>query len=306
MPTAKLWVHHASMTTDPSKHIAYLTDGHQRSVDEQVQTWTKSLPKSCKTNRADLVAHWRGIYQKFLQERSTPGSMIRHNAKITAKQFVINLPNDVTPEQINTLAKAVLQDFPRHLPTAMVLHETSNRGKKHLHLQGLFSYRNGGYGGIQEEFRLNITNTMKATVTKELTGYGYHVDQGTPSGITTSERRWLNAQGSVEQRRSPRFMMSLSAIATSPKLQEYCRAQARKMLARMGAPASEEPALNAIITMEQLQSIYTPKENSLRDQSSTGHSPGAVEPLTQQALEHELIKARTWKHTRTISKNFRS
>lgn len=145
MPTAKLWVNHASMSGDPSAHISYLTNGHQLSASEQPQLWTKSLPKSCKTDRAALVAHWRGIHEKFLEERATPGSMIHHNAKVTGRQFIINLPNDISPAQINDLAKAVLRDFPRHIPVAMVLHRTSNRGKQHLHLQGLFSYRNGGY-----------------------------------------------------------------------------------------------------------------------------------------------------------------
>jgi len=304
MPIAKLWVNHLSMTGDPSAHIAYLSDGHQLSAtDEQPQIWTKSLPKICKTDRAALVAHWRGIHQKFLEERATPGSMVHHNAKITGRQFVINLPNDIIPKQINDLAKAVLHDFPRHIPVSMVLHETSNRGKRHLHLQGLFSYRNGGYGAIQEEFRLTITNKMKATVTKELTGYGYQVDPGTPSGINASERRWLQAQGSVEQRRSPRFMMQLSAIATSSSLKKYCKNQAIKMLDRMGVPASEYPALNTMDSIQLLQPISFQEKQSLQDRPSSSQPHGSVQPLTQDELQKELIKVRRWKHTKTVSRN---
>jgi hypothetical protein len=303
MPIAKLWVNHVSMTGDPSAHVSYLIDGHQLPADEQAQIWTKSLPKSCKTDRAALVAHWRGIHQKFLEERATPGSMVHHNAKITGRQFVINLPNDIAPKQINDLAKAILQDFPRHIPVSMVLHETSNRGKKHLHLQGLFSYRNGGYGAIQEEFRLTITNKMKATVTKELTGYGYQVDPGTPSGINVSERRWLRAQGSVEQRRSPRFMMQLSAIATSPSLKKYCKNQAIKMLDRMGVPASEYPALNTMDSIQLLQPISFQEKQSLQDRPSSNQPHGSVQPLTQDELQKELIKVRRWKHTKTVSRN---
>ena len=58
-------------------------------------------------------------------------------------------------------------------PLSMVLHKTSNRGKKHLHLQGLFSYRNGGYGAIQEDFRMNITGQMKNTVAETFARMGY-------------------------------------------------------------------------------------------------------------------------------------
>jgi hypothetical protein len=311
MPIAKLWVNHVSMETDPSKHIAYLTNGHQLSTGEQAQVWTKSIPKDCKTDLRALIAHWRGIFDRFLEERATPGSMIHHNATVTARQFVINLPNCISPAQINDLAKAVLRDFPRHLPVTMVLHKTSNRGKQHLHLQGLFSYRNGGYGSIQEPFRLGITKQMKETVTLELVKSGYTVDAGkqsgiSASGISASERRWLRAQGTVEQRRSPRYMMKLSAIATSPKLQNYCREQATRMLDRMGVPASEFPPLNTMNTMELLQSTCLPEKQSLQDRPSSNQPHGSVQPLTQDELQKELIKARRWKHTKTISRNFRS
>lgn len=304
MPIAKLWVNHVSMTGDPSAHIAYLSDGHQLSAtDEQPQIWTKSLPKICKTDRAALIAHWRGIYQKFLEERATPGSMIHHNAKVTGRQFVINLPNDITSAQINDLAKAVLQAFPRHIPVSMVLHKTSNRGKQHLHLQGLFSYRNGGYGSIVEDFRLGITKQMKETVTTELTRAGYSVDAGAPSGISASERRWLRAQGTVEQRRSPRFMMKLSAIAVSPNLQEYCKNQAIKMLDRMGAPASEFPAINTMNIMDQLRSISLQERQSVPDRPNSNRPHGSIQPLTQEDLQKELKRVRGWKHSTRITKN---
>jgi len=133
MPTkiAKLWVNHLSMTGDLLKHIAYLTNGHQLDPDEQQpQVWTKSLPKGCKDDHTALVAHWRGIYDRFLTKRATPESIVHHNAKITGRQFVINLPNDISQDQVNQLAKAVLKDFPRHIPVSMVRHQTTNRGKE--------------------------------------------------------------------------------------------------------------------------------------------------------------------------------
>ncbi len=304
MPIAKLWVNHVSMTGDPSGHISYLIDGHQLSADEQARVWTKSIPKTCKIDHRALVAHWRGIYEKFLEERATPDGMVRHNARVTARQFVINLPNDISADQIHSLAKAVLHDFPRHLPVSMVLHRTSNRGKEHLHLQGLFSYRNGGYGAIQEQFRLNITQQMKTTVARELTGYGYTVDAGTPSGITSADRRWLQAQGPVEQRRNPRFMMSLASVATSTKLQEYCRKQASKMLARMGLPSPVDAVLNTLDSMDQLLSIDTSRNvDRPQEQPAAGESRATHIPLTQHHLEQELIKARKWNHSTRISRN---
>jgi len=304
MPTAKLWVSHISMSGDPSAHISYLTNGHQLDADEQAQVWTKSIPKTCKTDRAALVAHWRGIYQKFLEERGNPDGMVRHNAKVTARQFVINLPNDIKAEQVNDLAKAILRDFPRHLPVSMVLHRTSNRGKEHLHLQGLFSYRNGGYGAIQEQFRLDITKTMKATVARELTKYGYTVDAGTPCGISASERRWLNARGTVEQRRNPRFMMILAAIANSQQLKEFCKRQAERMLARMRASSYVDAALNTLDSMDLLLATDTTRNvDRPQEKPATGESRASHHPLTQSELEQELIKAHRWKHTTIISKS---
>ena len=304
MPIAKLWVNHVSMTGNPAAHISYLIDGHQLDADERAQVWTKSMPKACKTDQRALVAHWRGIYDRFVQERQDPGGMVRHNAKVSARQFVINLPNDLAADHIHSLAKAVLLDFPRHIPVAMVLHRESNRGKEHLHLQGLFSYRNGGYGEIQEQFRLNITQQMKTTVTEELTGYGYTVDAGTPSGITSAERRWLQAQGTVEQRRNPRFMMSLASAATSTKLQEYCRKQASKMLARMGLPSSVDEVLNLHDSMTQLlanepiMKIDRPQEKPAAGESRACHFP-----LTQRQLEQEFRKACRWNHSTRITKS---
>jgi hypothetical protein len=301
---AKLWVNHASMTGDPSAHVAYLINGHQLEPGEQQsKIWTKSLPKTCKQHNKALIAHWHGIYERFKSERATPGSMVHHNAKVTARQFVINLPNDISDDEVHKLAKAVLQDFPRHIPVSMVLHRTSNRGKRHTHLQGLFSYRNGGYGGINDQFRLDITSTMKWTVHKELTDIGYQVDMGTPGGINSRERRWLNAQGSVEQRRNPRYLASLAAKAASPRLQAYCTKRAEAMRARVGTAQSVDAVIQTIDTMALLQSIY-PIENTnrLREQPSTCQ-PQGTEPLTQEALEKALLKARLWNHSKTITKS---
>jgi hypothetical protein len=301
---AKLWVNHASMKTDPSVHAAYLTrPGHQQNAHEEARMWTKSLPKACKTDRAALVAHWRGIYQRFLEERNTPGSSVHHNAKVSARQFVINLPNDITDAQVDKLAKAVLFDFPRHIPVSMVLHRTSNRGKKHLHLQGLFSYRNGGYGVIQEDFRLKITQQMKNTVAEELTRLGYAVDQGTPGGISNNERRWLNQQGTVEQRRNPRFMMELAKTATSSRVRAYCLKQAEKMARRIFAPPPVEEMMQLMTNMTDLSSIYPKEKNSAQGQPSTDRPHGTTEPLTKEALEKALIEARRWQDTKKISKS---
>ena len=279
MPTkiAKLWVNHLSMTGDLSKHMAYLTNGHQLALGEQQpQVWTKSLPKGCKDDHAALVTHWRGIYGRFLTERATPESMVHHNAKITGRQFVINLPNDISPDQVHQLAKAVLKDFPRHIPVSMVLHRTSNRGKEHTHLQGLFSYRNGGYGTIVDDFRLNITGLMKLTVTRELTNQGYLVEKGAQGGINTKERAWLNAQGTVEQLRNPRFMQAVASTATSPRLQAYCNKRAESMSARMGAPsATVDATLQIMTTMDQLLNTYQLEAiKPLQDKSGSGHPRG--------------------------------
>ena len=300
---AKLWVNHASMTGDPSAHVAYLVNGHQLEPSEQPQIWTKSLPKNCKTDRKALITHWRGIYERFKSERATAGSMIHHNAKITGRQFVINLPNDISDDEVHKLAKAVLQDFPRHIPVSMVLHRTSNRGKQHTHLQGLFSYRNGGYGAINDEFRLNITGVMKLTVRRELFNIGYEVDQGTPGGINTKERRWLNAQGSVEQRRNPRFLTTLATRVASPRIQAYCIKRAETMQARVGTAQSVDSVLTTMETMTNLLSIY-PGETTKRLRELSGTSqPHGTEPLTQKALEQALVRAKQWNHSKTISKS---
>lgn len=301
---AKLWVNHASMTTDPSVHVAYLTrPGHQQNAHEQVRLWTKSLPKPCKTDRAAMVAHWRGIFQRFEEERKTAGSSVHHNAKVSARQFVINLPNDISTEQVDKLAKVVLLDFPRHIPVTMVLHKTSNRGKKHLHLQGLFSYRNGGYGAIQEDFRMNITSQMKNTVAETLTHLGYAVDHGTPGSINNNERRWLSQQGTVEQRRNPRFMQELATIATSPRLKAYCLKQAEKMTRRISKPSPVDETLQILTSMPCLLTTYLKAENPAQGQPSTDRPHGTHEPLTRETLEKARIKARRWQATKKISRN---
>ena len=229
--------------------------------------------------------------------------MIHHNAKITGRQFVINLPNDISDDEVHKLAKAVLQDFPRHIPVSMVLHRTSNRGKQHTHLQGLFSYRNGGYGAINDEFRLNITGVMKLTVRRELFNIGYEVDQGTPGGINTKERRWLNAQGSVEQRRNPRFLTTLATRVASPRIQAYCIKRAETMQARVGTAQSVDSVLTTMETMTNLLSIY-PGETTKRLRELSGTSqPHGTEPLTQKALEQALVRAKQWNHSKTISKS---
>lgn len=303
---AKLWVNHASMTTDPSVHVAYLTrPGHQQNAHEQVRLWTKSLPKPCKTDRAAMVAHWRGIFQRFEEERKTAGSSVHHNAKVSARQFVINLPNDISTEQVDKLAKAVLFDFPRHIPVTMVLHNTSNRGKKHLHLQGLFSYRNGGYGAIQENFRLGITQLMKDTVVEELSRQGYYVDYGKPgTGINGKERGWLNQQGTVEQRRNPKFMKELAAKATSPRLKLYCIAQADKMSRRNTASLPIDSTFHLMNSLTELPSTY-PKGalESPQGVPNTDRPHGTTEPLTRELLGKALTKVKRWNHITKISRS---
>jgi hypothetical protein len=306
MKTAKLWVNHLSMSGDPSQHISYLTNGHQLSADERPRVWTKSIPKACKSSRTSLVSHWRGIYKKFIDERSTQGSSVHHNAKVTARQFVINLPNDISDAQVNKLAKIVLKDFPRHIPVSMVLHRTSNRGKQHLHLQGLFSYRNGGYSSIQEKFRLDITKQMKATVAVELTKQGYHVDHGRPRSINNKERQWLNAQGSVEQRRNPRFMAALSATAKSSRLHAYCKKQASVMRERMTVALSSDTLLDNLNAMDELFTIYPMEaDKSVREISARDRPHGLTTQLTVKSLKHQLIKARQWKNIRKPSRSIR-
>ena len=300
---AKLWVNHKSMSGDPSRHVAYLTNGHQLDADEQARMWCKSLPKACKTDRAALVAHWRGIHDEFVRARQTPGSCVHHNAKVTARQFVINLPNDISDEQVDKLAKAVLLDFPRHIPVSMVLHKASNRGKRHLHLQGIFSYRNGGYGAIQEDFRMNITQQMKHIVTKTLTQLGYAVDHGTTGSISNNERRWLNQQGSVEQRRNPRFMQELATIATSPRLKKYCLKQSEKMAHRVSTPPPVDETVELLASVTDLFTTYLKAENPAQGQPSTDRVREAHEPLTRETLEKARIKARRWEATKKISKS---
>jgi hypothetical protein len=303
---AKIWVNHQSMSGDPSRHVDYLTNGHQLGADEQARMWTKSLPKACKTDRVALVAHWRGIFQRFVEERKTPGSAVHHNAKVTARQFVINLPNDISSEQVDKLAKAVLLDFPRHIPVSMVLHRTSNRAKRHMHLQGLFSYRNGGYGAIQENFRMNITQQMKNTVAETFARMGYTVDRGAPGGISNNERRWLNQQGTVEQRRNPRFMKEVSKIATSPRLKAYCIKQAEKMARRISAPLPVDNTLqimSAVTAVTDLSTIYPKSDNSAQDLPRTDRPRGTSEQVTIEPLEKVLTKVKRWEATKKISRS---
>jgi hypothetical protein len=300
---AKLWVNHASMTGDPSSHVRYLVDGHQLSTDEQAQVWTKSIPKACKNDNTALISHWGGIYDKFLEERQAKGSAVHHNAKVTARQFIVNLPNDITNDQVHHLAKAALADFPRHIPVAMVLHTKSNRGKNHMHLHGIFSYRNGGYGQINEQFRLNITKQMKETVSKALTGYGYRVDHGTPGSLNGKERMWFNQQGTVEQRRNPRYMKELAKTSTSARVRAYCLKQAEKMARRISAPSPDDETMQLMTGMTDLLTTYPKEKNSAQGQPSTDRPHGTTEPLTKESLGRELIKARQWNHT---TKNSRS
>jgi hypothetical protein len=167
----------------------------------------------------------------------------------------------------------------------------------------LFSYRNGGYGAINDEFRLNVTSIMKWTVHKELTSIGCQVDMGTPGSINTRERTWFSAQGTVEQRRNPRFLTDLAAKAVSPRVQAYCVKQATAMTARMKTASSVDAVITTMETMNQLLFIY-PSEvtNRLREQSGTSQ-PQGTELLTQETLEKALLKAKQWKRTKTISQN---
>jgi hypothetical protein len=185
----------------------------------------------------------------------------------------------------------------------MVLHHKSNRGQKHLHLQGLFSYRNGGYGAIQENFRMNITDQMKATVSAELSRQGYLVDHGKPGSINGKERRWLNQQGSAEQRRNPRFMTALASIAVSPRLQNYCSTQAQKMLARIATPPPVELTMALMLNMTGLQSIYPREVNTPQGTTSTSRPHGPMKPLTEAVLKKSLMRARRWNITKKISKS---
>lgn len=307
---AKLWVNHISMEHNPADHAEYLTrpEHQQGAADERTRIWTKSLPKDCKRDRTALVKHWRGIFDEFVKARQTPGSPVHHNAKITARQFVINLPNSITDDEIDKLAKAVLLDFPRHIPVSMVLHKTSNRAKRHMHLQGLFSYRNGGYGAIQENFRMNITQQMKNTVAEAFARMGYTVDRGAPGGISNNERRWLNQQGTVEQRRNPRFMKELATIATSQRLKAYCLKQAEKMVRRISVPSPVDTTLqimSAVTAVTDLSNIYPKENNPAQDLPRSSRPPGTNEQVTVETLEKALIKARRWEATKKNSKNIR-
>jgi len=299
---AKLWVNHQSMTGDPSAHVSYLTNGHQLSVDEQARVWAKSLPKACKADRAALVKHWRGLHDRFVEARQMPGSGVHHNSRVTARQFVINLPNNISDELVNKLAKAVLKDFPRHIPVSMVLHRTSNRGRPHMHLQGLFSYRNGGYGSIQEDFRMNITKQMKQTVANEFRRFGYHVDYGKSGSINNKQRKWLNHQASVEQRRNPREMESIAARSTSKRLRAYCLKQADKMRLRMKSGTPQNDVLPLLSAMVNLPSITSRINDIHAQQTATDTLRTERVPLTNDVLQKKLLKAKRWnQHFKTAS-----
>ncbi len=293
---AKLWVNHASMTGDPSSHVRYLVDGHQLSADEQAQVWTKSIPKACKTDNTALISHWGRIYAKFLEERQAKGSAVHHNAKVTARQFIVNLPNDISNDQVHHLAKSVLFDFPRHIPVAMVLHTKSNRGKNHMHLHGIFSYRNGGYGQINEHFRLNITKQMKETVSKALTSYGYRVDHGTPGSLNCKERMWLNQQGTVEQRRNPRFIEDLAKLATSERLRTYCLKQANTMRSKIGVEQPQEMSELIMNTAILLSTIDERREILPARQTNTDTvRRGELLPAAEELLRKRLKEIGRWK-----------
>lgn len=304
--TAKLWVNHASMMHNPADHAAYLTGpGHQQSADSGcTRTWTKSMPKEFKTDRSALVKHWRGIHEKFVHERQTPGTSVHHNAKVTARQFVVNLPNNITEKQVDQLAKTVLKDFPRHIPVSMVLHRESNRAKKHMHLQGLFSYRNGGYGQINEDFRLNITKQMKQAVTAEFKRFGYTVDLGKPRSINNKQRQWLSQQGSVEQLRNPRFLASIATKTTSKRLQNYCMKLIASMKSRMQQSDSPDQLLQTLNTMVNLSSTYSKESDNRVQTPATPDRRAEQMPLTPETLQKQLLKARRWKtHTKSVSRN---
>ncbi len=300
MSIAKLWVNHISMTGNLADHISYLTNGHQMDADEPVRLFTKSIPKACKNDRTALVQHWQGIYDKFTSERARPESQIHHNAKVSGRQFVINLPNDISDKQINQLAKAVLKDFPRHLPVSMVLHTSSNRGKTHFHLQGLFSYRNGGYGSINDQFRLNITKQMKATVAAQFKKLGYTVDYGTPGTINNKLRQWLCCESTVEQRRNPFFMRDLAKKASNERLKKYCLQQAAKMEARIPKPAST--IINQVDQTHLLLTTGNQEVTGTQDPQDQVRTE-IDRPLTEEMLVKEHAKLMQWKHTKTITKN---
>lgn len=227
MRTAKPCTLFSTMTHNPGDHVRYLFDGHGMAGNEP-QLWTKGIRKEAK-NIDDIAAYWDQIYEDWKAN-------VAENATMTGKQVFVALPNDIQPEEIEKVAKAILKTVPQHHPSTITVHYTSGKNNiRNIHLHGVISMRRGGYGKTNDTYRLNSRQLAKDAVDKTLRECGYTIVKNekkyqvrarpTPPAV-----RWLKAQGwTREQLRDTTFLRrAVLPKVTSERMREWLSQEIRK------------------------------------------------------------------------------
>ena len=132
------------------------------------EIWEREENEEAALEKA-YAKYWDEVHE--LWKERTP-----KQAKMTAKQVFVALPNDIKPEEIEKVAKAVLRTVPQHHPCTFTVHWTSGKdGRPNVHLHGVISMRRGGYGKTNDDYRLKSRELAKEAVDRALKKCGYTI-----------------------------------------------------------------------------------------------------------------------------------
>ncbi len=287
--TALIFCRQEGLKSNPSNFIRYACESKQA---DSIKLWTKSLPSVCKHDVKQLRQAWSRIYKHFIEAKNMPGSKVGANSSQVVKNAIIALPNELTELEIKFLAKKILQSIPQRHPATIIFHERSRRGMQHSHFHLIYSVRLGGYGAVNDSFRMNAVANFKNVLEEQYSKFGFTIQKSKPgTKIKEKELKFLNHKTTVESRRNPRVLRQLAATSCSPRVKEYCNNTAQKIeskVNRKNGCCQVGPQLH----------------QSLINQAISGHGHDTTRPrlreeqanpLTQEVLEKELELLRSRK-----------
>ncbi len=216
-----------TMNHNPADHVRYLLDGHGMAGNAH-KIWSKGIKKDAR-EQSKIAKYWDQIHQEWKRN-------VAKNAKMTGKQIFVALPNDIQPEEIDKVAKAILKTIPQHHPATLTVHYTSGKENiKNVHLHGVVSMRRGGYGQTNDEYRLNSRVLAKKAVDEALKSCGYTIEENEKKFQVTTRPspdavRWIKSQNwTKEQLRNTAFLRRVVLPkATSDKMKQWLLQEMRK------------------------------------------------------------------------------
>lgn len=173
--TAKIYARLQGQRSAAARHVSYLLDGHGTGGQEP-RCWTKGIPK-----KRHPIDAWKSIDHKWNKTKENGKTdaegkrFIGKNATTMYSQGFISLPNSITDEETERLAKEIQKLFPQKHPVTIVEHTEGSGGGQNKHLHVAYSYRKNGNGHIDYEFTKTFEKRLKATLKKQYKRFGFEI-----------------------------------------------------------------------------------------------------------------------------------